>query len=425
MNSEPRQSWNPGFSTRDGAQFVLIVLFVWLGWEIVRSALVVRGPPALAVSLAPASPEALGRLAEAELIEDRVEQAKRAADDSLARAPFNVRALRVRGLVEARLGRKDTADEMLTLAGNWSLRDDPTHAWLTVNRLERGDYVSAFAHADTLARRRSDTHPSVFGLFTVAATEDARALPVITRMVAGNPPWRSAYIDYLLETDYGAEVIGVLALSLRDTRAPFNADELEQLYNSWLRQRRFEGVRTLREQLLPSNADAFLQNGNFSTGVDDQLQPFGWAMGFGPGIVSTITGEDSRPRNQALFLQYDGFATGVLARQLLILQPGPYVLTGSWRAEVAREALPFGWQVICLETGRVASTDGKRLSTDTTDWRRLTYRFTVPREDCSLQWLQIAALPSDRRATSTVWFDDLRVQPVSPAVSPAEIVDAR
>src|SRR5690606_6261812 len=102
----------------------------------------------------------------------------------LRQSPFDVRALRVAGLVAARNGQDELANEVVTLAGNWSLRDDPAHAWLIEYRLRRGDDGSAFAHADTLVRRREDVRTQVFDLFTTAANSDPRSLPVLIDLLS-------------------------------------------------------------------------------------------------------------------------------------------------------------------------------------------------------------------------------------------------
>lgn len=399
------------FAWRDGLGYALVAGAVWLGWEVVKAPLASRAAPALAVRVAPASPEVLRRAAESELLAERHENARALAADSLARGPFNARALRVRGLAEAELGSVDRADEMLTLAGNWSLRDDPAHAWLIENRLRRGDYGSAFAHADTLARRRPDMYPAVFRLFTIASAHDPRAFPVVTRLMAANPPWRPAYIDHLLRDPAGPSIIGGLAIALQGTDAPFNRTELQQLYDRWLAERRFAGVRQLRARLQPASSDPYLQNGDFSIDPDEQLQPFGWALGMGPGISAAMVEDDLRQGNTAFRLNYDGFAAGVFNRQLLVLAPGAYVLTGRWRAETPQAEMPLEWQVVCAESGARAELRQGRLGADAADWRPFTASFAIPRENCSAQWLQLAAVPGDRRTTIAAWFDDLRIRP--------------
>lgn len=399
------------FPVREGLGYGLLAGAVWLGWEIVKAPLVDRAEPPLAVRLAPHSPEVLRRAAESEFAAKRFGNARALATDSLIRSPFNSRALRVRGLAEAELGASDRADEMLTLAGNWSLRDDPTHAWLVEHRLRRGDYASAFAHADTLARRRPDLYPSLFRLFTMAAIQDQRTIPVVTRLLAAQPPWRPAFLEHLHQADdAGASLIGALAITLEDTKAPFTSGELQQLYNNWLGARRFQAARQLRTHLRRPPIEDLLQNGDFSKQIDGQDLPFGWTLGVGPGIGTAVTVDDLRPSNRAFRLEYDGFASGIFSRQWLLLDPGEYVLNGEWRAETQQSDMRVEWQVTCAESGAEVGNMGG-LGAGTAEWTAFSRRFTIPQENCSAQWLQLSAVPGDRRTSISAWFDSMNISP--------------
>lgn len=414
-----------GLPAREALSYALVAGAVWLGWEAIKTPLAVRSPPAIAVRLAPGSPEVLRRAAEAELLAERFGNAQALSTESLSRAPFNARALRVRGLAEARLGDTDRADEMLTLAGNWSLRDDPAHAWLIENRLRRGDYGSAFAHADTLARRRSDLYPSLFRLFTTAAVADPRALPVIATLLSKNPPWRLAYLEHLHEAENGAPVVGGLAIALEQTEAPFTAYELQRLYTVWLAAGRFDGILELRRRVGRPPVGALLQNGDFSTSLEDQLPPFGWTMETGAGIGTAVVEDDLRANNQAFRLEYDGFASGVFTRQLLLLSPGAYALEGEWRAETPRPDMQLAWQVVCAESGQAVTGSGPGLSGSSSDWSAFRQVFSIPRENCRAQWLQLVAVPGDRRTTIAAWFDGLRIRSSRSGAQPASAAAER
>lgn len=412
------------FSVRDGLGYALIAGGVWLGWEIIKAPFALRSPVSLAVRIAPTSPEVLQRAAERELVAKRADNARELSSESLARAPFNARALRVRGLAEAELGRLSLANEMLTLAGNWSLRDDPAHAWLVDYRLQRGDYGSAFAHADTLARRREDTYPAIFRLFATASTQDPRALPFVSGLLAANPPWRRAYFDFLLKDPDGAPIIGAHALALQNSRAPFTAGERQQIYETWLAERRFAGMKLIWERLRPSSADPFIQNGDFSIAADKQTQPFGWMLGMGPGINTAIVADDFDANNQAFRLQYDGFSAGVFNRQFLFLPPGSYEMVGRVRAETPRDDVPLQWQLSCADSGASLRISTSRFELKSTNWETFSASFTIPAQNCMAQWLQLAAVPGDRRTMIAAWLDDLEIRP-STQIAPADLTENR
>lgn len=391
--------------------YAVVVTAVWLAWEVIKAPLMDRATPALAVRLAPGSPEVLRRAAEAELAAGRVGNAEALSNESLSKAPFSARALRVRGLSEAKRGSADRADEMLTLAGNWSLRDGPAHAWLTEHRLRRGDYGSAFAHADTLARRREDIHPALFRLFTVAAAQDPRSAPSLARILSARPPWRRSYLNSLPGQPQGDSVLGWLAVTLEPTDGRFTTDELRTLYVKWAEEGRFDGIREVQRRIGRPSPSTVLQNGDFSTGVEDQLIPFGWSFGTSPGFSTAVTEDDVRAGNLALRLEYDGFSSGVFVEQLLLLGPGRHILKGERRAEAGQANMQLGWEVVCAETAAVISPTDRGPWSAAGAWERFEIGFDVPRENCGAQWLRLKARPEDRRTTIAAWFDELEVLP--------------
>lgn len=376
-----------------------------------------RAPPELALRIAPGSPELLSRSAETELTAGRLDNAQALAEKSLARAPFSVRALRVAGLAEARLGSPDRANEMITLAGNWSLRDDAAHGWLTEQRLRRGDYGSAFAHADTLARRRPGLQPTIFRLFTTAAA-DPRAVPHLVRLMAVQPPWRQAYLNDLNHTDAGAALIGNLAIALQSTDGRFSDQELEQVYTVWASAGRLAGLRALRDRLGRPDVRQLLQNGDFSRPIEDQIIPFGWRLGASAGISVSVTEDDLRTGNTAARIDYDGFNAGVFLEQLLQLEPGSYRLIGQRRDEtLPREPLLF-WHVVCLDGGGdMALTEDAKTPASPGAWHGFQAGFTVPASNCTTQWLRLQSSSGERLAPAAMWFDDLEIAPVRESVA--------
>lgn len=393
------------------ATYSVVALSVWLAWEVVKAPLADRAPPALAVRLSPSSPEVLRRASEAELLAKRYDSAQDLATYSLSKAPFNARALRVWGLAEAWSGQEASADEVLTLAGNWSLRDDPAHAWLIEYRLRRGDYNSSFAHADTIARRRPDLYPQVFRLFETTASTDRRALPALLRLLARNPPWRDAFFGYLHDEPARAGLLATLAVALDRTDGPMSTTDLQLLYTVWTNRRRFEGLRLLR-RTLGRPPEGGLQNGDFQTDLEDQFYPFGWRIGSGPGVAPSVIEDDDRPGNFALRIDYDGFGRTLFAEQLATLDPGSYDLSARLKAETARDDIRMEWTITCADTGEVIARSPIRgAAPGRGGWSALSTRFAVPAARCTAQWIRLEPVSGDRRTTIAVWFDDVRLRP--------------
>lgn len=413
MSTKADRPARPGqrVSGVDVASFGLIIAAIVLGWQIAIQPLMQRAPVEAAIRLAPGAPLVLRRAAESELAAGRVENAAALGRDALARSPFDARALRIVGLTEARAGREAEADDILTLAGNWSLRDDPAHAWLVERRLRRGDYASAFAHADTLVRRRQDIQPQVFRLFTVAGTEDPqRSLPVIANLLSTQPPWRGAYLGSLNKTPEDVQILSNLAVLLEASSAPLNQGELRFLYLTLLERGQFEALRTIRGRINRPSAGLAVTNGGFDDGAAPE--PFQWQLHQKAGILVEIVSDDIRPSNPALRVDYDGYATGAIANQLTSLTPGAYRFTADVRTETGNPTARLAWTVTCASGGgRLASFPAGASPADSGAWTEFSAKFEVP-ADCPVQWLGLETRAADRRSPTVAWFDGIKITPV-------------
>lgn len=409
------------------APYALTAGAVWLGWQVLLQPVIQRGPPEIAVRASPGSALVLRRAAESELLAAEtdksaaprhVDNAGDLARQALRRAPFDVRALRVIGLAEARSGREQSADDLLTLAGNWSLRDDPTHAWLVDYRLRRGDYASSLAHADTLIRRREALRPQVFQLFSTAATQDPqRAMPVVARLIAARPPWRQAYLDSLYRTNEGLQLAANLAVVLKRGDAPLSPDELSQMYLQLLDKGQVQAVNAVRTALDGAEAAASVANGGFDDA--DAPEPFQWKLIQQAGVSAEITPDDARPQDLALRVEYDNYTSAKVAQQLMFLKPGRYRLAYQTRMESGPSPLKLNWTVLCIPGDQpVLSAPASALATpgaarQNGGWISLTREFTVP-DGCQGQWLSLDAGGGERRTPIVLWFDKIKAERIVP-----------
>lgn len=400
----------------EAASWALIAGGVVLGWQVAIQPLIQRAPAEIAIRLAPTSPLVLRRAAESELLAGdkdrdpaRYRNAADLARDALARSPFDVRALRVVGLTEARAGREAAADDILTLAGNWSLRDDPSHAWLVEHRLKQGDYASAFAHADTLVRRRDDIRPRIFELFTTAATVDtSRALPEVAVLLSARPPWRQAYLESLHADPRGLQVAVNLAVLLQAGRAPLTREELSQLYFQLLDKGQIDAVRVVRARLNRPATTALVSNGGF--GDASAPEPFQWRLAQDAGVIAEIVPDDVRPADPALRIDYDGYSASRIAEQLMFLRPGRYRLSAESRAEEGDPAARLALTLTCAPGDlQILSTPAAAPGAEV--WTPFSATFSIP-AGCPAQWLRLETRAGDKRQRTAAWLDKVAINPV-------------
>lgn len=411
MNNQPTFVSAARFSAalKRISPYILMALAIALAWQVVIQPLKQRAPVTLAIRVAPNSPLVLRRAAETEFAAGRTDNAAALARESLLRSPFNVQALRMVGLSEAEDARTAVADDILTLASNWSLRDDPTQAWLVEARLRRGDYSSAFAHADTLVRRRVDIQPAVFRLFTAAGTNDAEhSLPVIAKLLTANPPWRRAYLTSLYRSPEGFQVAINLAISLQHGAAPMTTAELQELYLQLMEAGQVEAVKLVRTRLNRPSAGN-VSNGGFEN--PEVPEPFQWRLVQTSGASAAAAADDLHRHGTSLRVEYDGYSPEIFARQRIFLEPGTYRLSLRSRIEAGS---PFGrmiWSVSCAEdnTRMLALPAVTHASRSQTSWVMQAGNFLIP-QGCTNQWLELLGQPLDSRATMVVWFDTVSIE---------------
>ena len=394
----------PGKGWADWAPYALIVVGVWLAWQIVSVPVADRAPIDVALTIAPSSPVVLRRSAEELYQKKDYENAGFLARRSIAAAPFDVRALYIVGVTEAQAGDMARADDIVTLAGNWSLRHDPTHAWLVDHRLRQGDLVSALAHADTLARRREQVQPVVFKLFSTAIRTDGRALGPVINLLAQSPPWRQAYFDTLMKTPEDAPLLASVSVALQATKAPLSDPELSLIYGHWLREGRLGAIGAVRARLNRPSTLTAVADGDFSNPVD--LKPLTWSFDQEAGISAEITADDQRTDEQALRVSWDAYSSGAVVRQLLLLEPGAWTLAVDGRVEVVAPGADLIWSIVCL--GPTVQTIAEAPPAAAA-WARSSKGFTIPQQGCPAQWLVLTASPGERRGDYVAWFDKVAI----------------
>jgi hypothetical protein len=383
---------------------LLIALASWLAWQAVRPALAAKLPPVVGVRFDPASPEALARAGEAELAAGRDSQAAVFARNSLAGAPFNVPALRVLGLAKA-ASDVVRADRLLTLAGEWSMRDIPTESWLMQRRLDQGDIAGVIIHADRLGRVREELHPALFPLFDAVAA-DPRGAMIVADRLSREPMWRPSYIGLLAHADKG-EVIGPrLALALQRTAAPMSDQELSVVYGRLYSLADFNGLRQLQADLKRPPA-SLLTDGDFPQSPSGPA-PLTFSYQSQSGLEAVAAPAPGKSEGDtALRLSFDGFTPGIAASQLILAAPGAYRLSGQSRWETQAIAQPPVWAIIC--SGSSQRIGQAAPSGPPGAWTAFQADFVVPAERCPAQVLILQTAAGDHRTDAVVWFDDLRI----------------
>ena len=408
----------PGRPTLPSAVgFALAIALVWLGGQFVRQGVADEfqaSRPELAVAWRGESPDALAQLARWRLAHGDAADAARLAARALRRAPLDGPALATYGLAMDHLGQPQVADQAVTLAGQRGWRDLPTQIWLMRRDLLAARFAGAFDHADALLRREPTPPPGVFAILAVAA-RDPRAVAPLADRLAANPAWRAAFFAFLADPGRpSTEVAAALMTRLAGSAAPPTDAEVAPYLRALVSRQRFADAAAAWRRFTPG-ADGGVYDGDFERPPGST--PFDWSLTSGVGWTASIGASPDGLRGQALNIEYDGVSPPQPLRQLLVLSPGAYRLSGRFDDVQGSGAALFGWTVTCIGADQPLATAPSPTGPAGV-WRAFSATVIVPPAGCPAQWLALTSQPAKEATDVSAWYDDLAISPL-PADAPA------
>jgi hypothetical protein len=401
----------------------MAIALVWLGGQFVTQGLsdyFLDHSPELAVLWRGDSPDALVGLARARVASRDYPRAALLAQKALRSEPLNEPALAVYGVAVDGMGKAPAADRALTLAGQRNWRDLPVHIWLMRRRLLAGNYAEGLVQADAILRRENEPPPLMLAILAAAALDPRAIDPLVERMRL-DPPWRTQLLGYLAGDPRPSSAATEQTLLLRLAKGPTppTEDELGGFLWRQVGYRHYQDAQQVWLALTPGAAkDAGLvRNGGFERPVANS--PFDWALNSGPGWTPTV-GDAPASSGKALRVEYDGVSPAQGLRQLLILAPGGYQLTGRAYDEGESGADTLTWTLTCADTGQSlasAATPGG----GPPQWRAFRVDLSALSGSCSAEWLTLTVRPGDVRKDVAIWYDDLAVKPLAPSPTVASV----
>lgn len=408
-SAAPRRPSLPNF-----VSFFLAVALVWLGGQFVRQGVsdnLLNDKPELAVLWMGDSSDAIAQLARYRVQTRDPSGAARLAKKALQLSPLNAPALTTFGLAMDAQRQPQAANQAMTLAGQRGWRDLVTQVWLFRRDLLMADFVDAFDHADALMRRVPAPPAPVLRLLAVAARNPTAIQPLVDRLAA-SPAWREFFFVYLMayEKPPATDVAGQLMTRLEAGPAPSRPTETEiGFYLAALAvQGKYQEAEAAWRQLTPRAPGGYVHNGNFE--LPARATPLDWWLRSGVGWTAAIADSPDPSHGHALRIDYDGVSKPIPVRQLIVLPPGGYRLSGRMLDAGDGGAGGFVWRVICVgaddplaKAPAPAGPGGQ--------WRAFSADFTVPASGCPAQLLDLAADRGDLPKDITLWYDDLVIAP--------------
>ncbi len=393
----------------------------WLGWTAIAVGFVlgmwlvlgrgyadylVRIAPERAAQLNPRHAGALSRLAERALVEGDLDQAGALARRALAAGFFEGRAMRVLGAVAERSGDEARAHKLMLAAANAQPRDTATQYWLALHAIASEDPDAAMERLDRVLRFEPAVLNELFPILGTFASNPigSRAMvPFLSR----SPGWRGPFLTQLMRQSPDLAIVVRLGKLLAAAGSPLTDAEAHLLIDALTARRNWDLLRSIAQP----EADAeLIRDGAFTGHAAGLLR--GWR-------IETVKGADIRigpePGNGSSSLQlyfYDRRVAFRHVRQLLLLEPGDYELSG--RARLNRLQGPQGlvWSLRC-ESATAPNLASTQNFLGTQAWQPWRMEFRVPETDCGAQWLVLeipARIAAEQQLNGDAAFADLQIR---------------
>ena len=393
----------------------MVLLGALLAWQATVRTLASRyaqSDPVLALRLSPDDPDALSNLSGQLLVGKGRARSLGAAEAAALRAfeiaPLQSEALRNLGLVADARGRQTRAMQIMARASRRGFRDVPTQAWLLQRAILSGEFGPAFLRVDALLRTQPDLGSRLSPLIE-ALLNEPDAIEPFARTLATNPPWRRNALLYLSEKAQDVRPVIPIYPRLAQLGRDPTTEEAQSILMRMVRDEQYEAAYRLWVSLLPDHGRSVPEqpyDGGFK-GLPGS-PPFNWDFVNQSGVTVHSARSDA-PGGAALYLEYPVANASLLARQMVVLPPGSYRLSG--RMRVTRPAAGAGlvWSVTCAAPPEAVIAKARQRGDSSTGWTSFVATFTAP-ADCGVQWLSLDGLAGDGFGTLSAWVKDISIQ---------------
>jgi hypothetical protein len=342
---------------------------------------------------------------------EEIAEATAWAEAALASDPLNARALRILGQLALASGDAGKASAYLESAVRHSIHESAAASWLMLDSFQKKDYGAALHFADALLRTRTQALPNVLPIMGRIA-ETPEAGDALAKLLAGNPPWRRAFLSALPTAVADARTPLTLLLALKETSSPPTLADAREYVGLLVQHKLYELAYYTWLQFLPPEqvgGAGFLFNGSFEHAPSGL--PFDWQLTGGTGATVEIAWRPDALGQRALFIELGpGRVEFGGVAQTLMLGPGGYQLKGKFQGEVVGPR-GLAWRMTCAGGGPSLGQSAMMIGS-APQWKDVALSFTVPKAECRAQELRLvldARTPSEHLVSGSSWHDELQI----------------
>ena len=379
---------------------IVVVAALLVGVQVVRDAAVTR--------FADAKPEMAGEFwtnhPAAEISRSMVEIAKAARDhravpssafalmnDAAAKAPLAPEPFLVAG-IQAQLGGDNAKAQRAFEAAQWrDPRSLPAAYFLADRYFATGNLDRGLAEVAALARL-APNGPAGVGPYLAAYARNPANWPALRRLFRNNP--RIAE-PALVNLAVNVQTIPALLALLDPRESAAQAAWLAPALKTLTEAGQYAKARALWARASGVKSNPLIYDSSFSD--EAAPPPFNWSL------TSSAVGLAEREAGGRLHLVFYGRQDGILATQLLLLQPGSYRMSMKLSGD-SDNAKSLVWSIWC-------DNAAMPIGSVTLDAATRGWRFDVP-QGCDAQWLKLSGASADIPEQADVTIGGLLLEKV-------------
>lgn len=364
--------------------------------------------PGMALRFVPEHSAALAAKADDALRLDRPDEARRLARKAIDSTALSSDAYQVIALIEANNSRQGRAERLFRYTSRLSRREVPTQMWLFQQGLLSGDIQSALRHVDAAMRVSERSRPTLYLLLASALAADGLVLPM-KALFEQDPVWLPGFLNYSINEGVSLRNLARVVVNLPQESIARTNSMQAALVRGLADAGEFSEARAFMHAVAPYDTGAAIRDGNFVR--NGPYAPFDWSYTKGTELgASPLGGQQSGLRYYA-----NTGSGGRVARQLIALSPGAYVLRSDGRRLSPVSDGEAAWTITCAADSSFALVQ-LPMNKDAGEGNRDT--FVVPETGCEEQWLDLNLAASFAPGGLEGIIEAVDVVPISAADPP-------
>lgn len=244
---------------------------------------------------------------------------------SLRQNPLNVREIRTLGLIAESEGKQASALSLMRAANRVSRRDPVTELWLIDQNVQSNNLVGALQHYDSAMSSTSTIWTQLFPILDDALTEP-QIQSFVARSMSERRAWSRPFVDFAIGTGKHLPEVAGTIMETKRTAAIADWEQLDRSVIQRLSEQRAFAVLSRYLRSMPGSPNAILRAVDFRENtIAPKYNPISWTLSPQSEVAAQFT------KNGALSVSIAPNSTQVVARKLMLLDPGRYRLTGQLR----------------------------------------------------------------------------------------------